>query len=291
MTMPPIVTTTDHRALIPVLNALAEAAGREILAIYATDFEIQTKDDRSPVTAADLRADAVILDGLRTHAPDIAVISEESINQGIISDLASAPFFLVDPLDGTREFINRNGEFTVNIALIENATPVLGVVHLPVFGTTYWADTMAYRQRQGETPEPIQCRQPPGAGLTAIISRSHHDHRTRDYLKQINIAESLVSGSSLKLCKIAEGNADLYPRFGRTMEWDIAAGHAILIAAGGSIRTLDETPLRYGKPGFYNPDFIACGAISERTQGTSKNPNRIGHIEKPQRDGGLGEGT
>ena len=250
---------SEYRALLPQLKDLAVAAGLEILSIYDTDFAVQFKSDNSPVTEADLRADNLIQEGLRACAPEIAVISEESFSQqrALIAD---EPFFLVDPLDGTRGFIQRNGEFTVNIALIEHNKPVLGVIYLPVRGTIYWADETAYRVCLGESmPTSIQCRQPPPEGLISISSRNHPDERTRGYLEQFRIATTIVSGSSLKLCRIAEGSADLYPRFGRTMEWDTAAGHAILNAAGGTVCTLDTNTLNYGKPGFSNPDFVAKG--------------------------------
>ncbi len=261
VTIKAIMPSSDYQALLPHLKALTVAAGREILSVYETDFAIKFKSDRSPVTSADLSADNLIHEGLRACAPEITVISEERFSQQEPLSIADAPFFLVDPLDGTRSFVQRNGEFTVNIALIENAKPVIGVVHVPVSGTTYWTDGMvAYRLCQGEAaPSSIQCRQPPPAGLTSISSRNHPDPRMRDYLDQFHIAETIVSGSSLKLCRIAEGAADLYPRFGRTMEWDTAAGHAILDAAGGVICTLDGSVLGYCKPGFCNPDFVAKG--------------------------------
>ena len=175
-------------------------------------------------------------------------------------EVGGRSFFLVDPLDGTREFVNRNGEFTVNIALVVDSKPRLGVVHLPVLGETYWCDasTRAWRRRNKGEPERIRCREAPEA-LVVIASRSHRNARTEAFLEDYRVGEIISAGSSLKLCRIAEGRADLYPRLGRTMEWDIAAGHAVLQAAGGSVRTLDGAPLRYGKPGFDNPHFIARG--------------------------------
>jgi 3'(2'), 5'-bisphosphate nucleotidase len=172
------------------------------------------------------------------------------------------PQGLVDPLDGTREFINRNGEFTVNIALIENGSPVMGVVHLPALNETYWSDgEQAWRQDADGPATAIACRVAADDGLVVVASRSHRDERTDTYLANFQVKELISAGSSLKLCRLAEGSADLYPRLGRTMEWDIAAGHAVLAAAGGSVCTLDGKPLGYGKPGLDNPDFVARGKV------------------------------
>jgi 3'(2'), 5'-bisphosphate nucleotidase len=166
----------------------------------------------------------------------------------------------VDPLDGTREFINRNGEFTVNVALIENGRPVAGVVHLPALNQTYWSDGGGAFKRDGDSvPQAIRCRAPAADGMVVVASRSHRDARTDEYLASFKVKELLSAGSSLKLCRVAEGAADLYPRLGRTMEWDIAAGQAVLEAAGGSVCTLDGQQLGYGKDGLDNPDFVARG--------------------------------
>lgn len=250
----------SREQLSQALCAAAEAAGREILAVYAETIEVREKNDRSPVTAADERAERVIIDHLERCAPGVAVVAEESVAAGHIPDVGDQPFFLVDPLDGTREFISRNGEFTVNIALIENATPVVGVVHLPALGETFWTagDGTAWRERAGAEREPIACREP-GASLVVVASRSHRDASTEEFLAGFPVGELIAAGSSLKLCRVAEGAADMYPRIGRTMEWDIAAGHAVLAAAGGQLLTVDGTPLAYGKPGFDNPHFVAWG--------------------------------
>ena len=251
-------------ALGTSLCDIAHRAGREILAVYGGDFAVLDKDDGSPVTEADTRAERVILDGLAQCAPGIAVVAEESVTAGEVPDIAGKPFFLVDPLDGTREFISRNGEFTVNIALVEDGVPTAGVVHLPALDETFWTagDGTAWRVRGGGAVARIGCRRP-GSRLVAITSRSHRSAETDAWLERFEIAEILSAGSSLKLCRIAEGLADLYPRLGRTMEWDIAAGHAIVKAAGGCVENLDGSPLVYGKPGFENPHVVARGLPPE----------------------------
>jgi 3'(2'), 5'-bisphosphate nucleotidase len=249
----------DKHALAEAFCSIAERAGREILSVYHGDFEVRSKADASPVTDADERAEQLILESLADVAPGTPVVAEENVAAGHVPDIGEGPFLLVDPLDGTKEFVSRNGEFTVNIALIENGSPVLGVVHLPVLGETYWtnADGEAWRDRGGERAR-IRCRAP-GDGLVAVASRSHGNPETDEYLSRFAIKERISAGSSLKLCRIAEGVADIYPRIARTMEWDIAAGHAVLAAAGGRVMTLDDKPLRYGKPGFDNPPFVARG--------------------------------
>jgi len=254
-----------RQELVTALRAIAVRAGHEILAVYAhAEVDVRTKADRSPVTDADLRSERVILEGLAEAAPDIPVVAEETVAAGDIPDIGAGRFFLVDPLDGTKEFISRNGEFTVNIALVEDARPVLGVVHLPALEETYWTsdEGTAMRARGGEE-EPIRCRRPQN-GLVVVASRSHRDASTDEFLADFNVAKVISAGSSLKLCRVAEGAADLYPRIGRTMEWDIAAGHALLEAAGGSVTTLEGAPLRYGKPDFANPPFVARGLDIDR---------------------------
>ena len=243
------------------LAEVARHAGAEILKIYGGDFATTRKADQSPVTAADLAAEAVILPALRRLTPDIAIVSEEDAQQSGLPAQAPDRFWLVDPLDGTKEFIARNGEFTVNIALIEHGKPVLGVVHVPVLRQTYRGyKTVAERADDGSIFTPIHARVTPPEGAIQIISRSH---AAKELAKVEQLGErvqgSIVAGSSLKFCRIAEGAADLYPRLGPTMEWDTAAGQAILVAAGGSVRTIEGEVLTYGKPGFRNPHFIARG--------------------------------
>jgi 3'(2'), 5'-bisphosphate nucleotidase len=247
--------------LLAVIRPLAEEAGRATLAFYGDKAAARKKADGSPVTLADEAAEAVILPALRALTPQIAVVSEEEVSKGIAPTNVGARFWLVDPLDGTREFLNGNGEFTVNIALIEASRPVLGVVVAPALGETYAAtDGEAYlADTKGERR--IVCRHPPAEGETVVGSRSHGDATAMEvFLKHRKVAAFRAAGSSLKLCLIARGEADLYPRLGTTMEWDIAAGHAVLAAAGGGIVTINGAPLLYGKTDFRNPHFVAFGA-------------------------------
>lgn len=247
--------------LLEEARAAALAAGVAILKVYAEPFAVEQKPDASPVTEADRQAEAIIIARLRQAAPDIPVIAEELAAAGHLPAAAPPRFWLVDPLDGTREFIRRNGEFTVNIALVEESRPVLGVVHAPAQAATYWAsEGAAWRQRGGSAPERVTARQSPARGMIVVHSRSHLDEQSlADFMAGLPQAERRISGSSIKFCLLAAGEADVYPRFGRTMEWDTAAGQAVLEAAGGTVKTRDGAPLRYGKPGFENPDFIARG--------------------------------
>ena len=257
------MANSDHARLVAGLIAAAEVAGAEIMAIYRRDFAVRDKADASPVTAADEQAERLILAALAELAPGLPVVAEESVAAGRLPDISGGRFFLVDPLDGTREFISRNGEFTVNIALIEAGRPTLGVVHLPALGETYWSagDGTAWRRQDRGAPERIACRKPAADGLVVVASRSHRDAKTDDYLAQFQVKQLISAGSSLKLCRLAEGAADMYPRLGRTMEWDIAAGHAVLLGAGGTVTTLAGAPLGYGKPGLDNPHFVARGLL------------------------------
>ena len=242
--------------------ALAAAAGEVILSHYREAPAVRTKADRSPVTAADVAAEGVVLEGLRRLTPEIPVVSEERVAEGILPDISGGRFWLVDPLDGTREYLNRNGEFTVNIGLIEGGRPVLGVIHVPVKDLTCYSGVpgAAFRRSGGGAPRPIAARRPDALGPVAVASRSHRDARTDAWLESEHVERVTAAGSALKFCLLAMGEADLYPRFGRTMEWDTAAGHAILSAAGGSVRTLDGADLTYGKSGLENPHFLARGA-------------------------------
>lgn len=256
-------------APLPSLQILREActgvardAAREIMRIYAGDLGTRTKADKSPVTDADHAAEAIILAGLRGLTPNTPVVAEEEMAAGRVPKLDGGPFWLVDPLDGTKEFIKRNGEFTVNIALIENGRPILGIVLAPA-SDTIWrgaAELGADKSDKGSAFDRIATRVPPAEGLTACASRSHAIYSDLDIWFRNNdliVAERKQAGSSLKFCLIAEGQADIYPRFGPTNEWDTAAGQAVLEAAGGEVVTTDGRPLPYGKPGFANPHFIA----------------------------------
>jgi 3'(2'), 5'-bisphosphate nucleotidase len=245
--------------------ALARQAGARIMDFYDRPIDVRAKDDRSPVTDADEAAEAVILPGLERLISGVAIISEEAASKGIAPSRRGDAFWLVDPLDGTKEFIKKNGEFTVNIALIENGTPRFGVVYLPATDTGYvgLVGKGATLQRGTQPTQPIAARRPPAEGLTVLASRSHaNDDALDGFLATRNVLERISAGSSLKFCRVAEGIADLYPRFGRTMEWDTAAGQAVLMAAGGTVRKLDGSPLDYGKPGYENPHFIASGRES-----------------------------
>jgi 3'(2'), 5'-bisphosphate nucleotidase len=251
----------DLRELLEGARRAARAAAAAILEVYRTAFEVRAKADASPVTEADERAEAIIIERLRNLAPEIPVIAEEMAVHGLPA--ATQRFWLVDPLDGTREFVARNGEFTTNIGLIDGDRPILGVVHLPAQNITYYGAAglgTAMRQEQDASSVPIATRAVPSTGAVLVHSRSHANNvELATYLATIPGAQTRVAGSAAKFCFVAEGSADLYPRFGPTMEWDTAAGQAILEAAGGSVTTLDGAPLRYAKPGFRNPGFLAQG--------------------------------
>ena len=258
------VDPAELRRLLDPVRQAALAASAAILEIYATDFTARSKVDASPVTQADERAEAIILAALAELTPDIPVIAEEHAAAHGLMERAPPRFWLVDPLDGTREFLSRNGEFTVNIALIEGDRAVLGVVHVPALGVTYAAcgQGTATRQHGAETAQPIAARPAPAEGSVVVHSRSHgNESELAAFVSTLPRATRKVSGSSVKFCLLAAGEADLYPRFGTTMEWDTAAGQAVLEAAGGSVETLDGDRLRYGKEGFRNPHFIARGAL------------------------------
>jgi 3'(2'), 5'-bisphosphate nucleotidase len=253
--------------LLEIMVAAAIEAGRAAFAVYRSDFEVQTKQDESPVTAADHAAEAIILAHLARDATGIPVVAEEEVAAGRIPASASR-FFLVDPVDGTKEFIQKRGDFTVNIALVTDGVPELGVVYAPAKSQLFAGDAgagRAFRTNQSpDAPEqadrsPIHTRAPSTTGLTVVASRSHRSPETDEWLRRLTVAELVSVGSSLKFCLVAAGEADIYPRLGPTMEWDTAAGHAVLSAAGGSVVNLDGTPFRYGKPGFRNPSFIATG--------------------------------
>jgi 3'(2'), 5'-bisphosphate nucleotidase len=255
--------TATRQELLEVARQAALKAGEAILEVYATPFDVQQKLDKTPVTEADLAAERIIVRMLREAFPDIPVVSEELVDAEGLPP-SSARFWAVDPLDGTREFVARNGEFAVLIGLVEESRPVLGVVHGPAVGVTYTAcgPGTATRQYRGGRSEPIQAR-PPSDGLVVVHSRSHENsRRLAEFLQDYSVRERKKCGSALKFGVIAAGEADLYPRFGTTMEWDTAAGQAILEAAGGRVETLAGAPLTYGKPGLKNDGFIAWGRRS-----------------------------
>lgn len=257
--------------LIEALLAAAVAAGRAALDIYRAGFTVTRKADQSPVTAADHAAERIILEHLARVAPAIPVVAEEQAAAGSIPQVREE-FFLVDPLDGTKEFVHRRGEFTVNIALIRQRLPALGVVYAPVGGMLYAGNVATARAFRCTHPtdaatapagprEPLRVRPVPADGVTAVVSRSHSTPETDAYLSHYKISDRVSVGSSLKFCLIAAGEADLYPRLGPTMEWDTAAGHAVLAAAGGKVLAPGGQPLAYGKPDFRNSFFIASGSL------------------------------
>ena len=255
-----MTTAASRLELLEDLLPVVRQAGALIMEIYATDFEVRGKEDASPVTAADEKAEALILPALAELTSEIPVIAEEAVAAGRVPAIAER-FWLVDPLDGTREFISRNGEFTVNIGLVEHGQPVLGVVFAPALDRLFAGAISggAFVEKDG-VRQPISVRKPPDEGLTIVASRSHGDPAALEaFLQGRRVAHQRSAGSSLKLCLVAAGEADLYPRLGRTMEWDIAAGHAVLAAAGGRITRVDGEPLTYGKPDFANPHFVAWG--------------------------------
>lgn len=253
--------TAVHIALDSLID-IARDAGALIMRHYQHGSDARKKADHSPVTDADEEAEALILAGLMRLAPGIPVVAEEQAAAGRSPQIGER-FFLVDPLDGTREFLNRNGEFTVNIALIENGVPVAGVVYAPAQNRLFAGelDKGAIEISNGSRFS-ISARPTPAEGMTAVASRSHRDHKTDEILSKYNVSKIISAGSSLKFCMVAAGEADIYPRLGRTMEWDTAAGHAVLIAAGGRVTLIDgRTPLTYGKSpdAFANPHFVAWG--------------------------------
>ncbi len=250
----------NDSALLSLAADLARRAGAAILAIRARGFDVVSKQDASPVTAADHAAEALILEGLRAAAPDLPVIAEEEVAAGKVT-APTASYWLVDPLDGTRDFAAGQNEFTVNIGLIRDGRAVLGVVGVPALGELFggivgqcaWKRTSA-----GERA--IRVRAVPESGVAVVASRYHaNDDRVRNFLAGRKVGSVKNIGSGLKFCRLAEGTADLYPRFGPTMEWDTAGPQAVLEAAGGALQTLDGLAFRYGKPDWKNPPFIACG--------------------------------
>ncbi len=254
----------EHGEMMKLFRRLAIEAGEKIMEIYRSgDLDVETKGDQSPVTRADKAADAVISEGLRRAFPDILLITEE---QAETHARAAGRFLIVDPLDGTKEFIRRRGDFTVNIAYVEDGVPVRGVVFAPARGRLFLTAPDGHACEETgplgkDEPGPmrrISVSTPDNGALIVVASKSHRDKATDDYISGYNVRESRSAGSSLKFCLVATGEADLYPRLGRTMEWDTAAGHAVLRAAAGHVvRFGDHAPLTYGKPGYENPFFIA----------------------------------
>ena len=246
--------------MLELAAGLAEAAGREILRVRAAGFDVAEKADASPVTVADTAAERIILEGLRRETPEIPVIAEEEVAAGRVTE-PGARFWLVDPLDGTREFAAGRDEFVVNVGLVIEGRTVLGAVAAPAQGAVYGGivGQGAWRQ-DARGRQPIAARIPPAEGMTVYASRHYaNDPALASLLAKLKVARLTNIGSALKFCRLAEGAADFYPRLGRTMEWDTAAPQAVLEAASGAVLTLDEAPLLYGKPGFENPHFMCFG--------------------------------
>ncbi len=254
----------DRNALISAMRRLSIEAGTAIMDVYNRgEMEVREKDDASPITEADETADHLISAGLRAEFPDVPLVTEE---QSATHNLSVRTFLIVDPLDGTKEFVNRRGDFTVNIALVEDGVPTMGVVYAPARQRMFLTDPLdgALEESGAFDPtvpgemHPITVAAPDNSALRVVASKSHSDQATDDYIGRYSVADSVSAGSSLKFCLVAAGEADFYPRLGPTMEWDTAAGHAVLSAAGGQV--LDKTThltLAYGKPGFRNPFFLA----------------------------------
>jgi 3'(2'), 5'-bisphosphate nucleotidase len=249
----------DPNRLLIEVNALAREAGRAILEVYASSFSVQEKEDRSPLTEADLRSEKLILAGLKRIAPDIPVLSEESVQVAWATRRQWGRLWVVDPLDGTKEFVQRNGEFTVNIALVDDHRPVLGVLHAPVLERTYYAceGVGAFRSDQAASGRPIRAAKRGPGPVRVVGSRSHRGSSLDAFLGRVGAHELVEVGSSLKLCLVAEGDADVYPRLGPTSEWDTAAGQCVLEQAGGHVLTLDGEPLAYNRENTLNPNFVA----------------------------------
>jgi 3'(2'), 5'-bisphosphate nucleotidase len=254
----------DHERLAAEMRRLALLAGAAIMAVYARGAsDVRLKDDDSPVTEADEAADALIAAGLRQAFPGVPLVTEE---QSDSHGVAGSTFLIVDPLDGTKEFVQRRGDFTVNIAYVQDGVPVRGVVHAPAKGRLFYTlpdgraveETGPFALDSIGPQVPLSVSVPDNRGLRVVASKSHRDAATDDYIASYAVSDFAAAGSSLKFCLVATGEADLYPRLGPTMEWDTAAGDAVLRGAGGHVVRMDDlTPLTYGKAGFRNPFFIA----------------------------------
>jgi 3'(2'), 5'-bisphosphate nucleotidase len=257
--------------LVSEVADLAVEAGEKVLDIYASDFEVQTKADASPLTQADLASERHILAGLRTLTPDLPVLAEESSEVAFEQRRNWRRAWLVDPLDGTKEFVKRNGEFTVNIALVEDGHPILGVVHAPVLGTTYIASRGNGARRRGASGDaPIRVQAPVDEELRVVMSRSHANEATQKFLQRAEEeyrVSALSKGSALKMCLVAEGEAHVYPRLGPTMEWDVAAAQCVVEQAGGQLVTLDGSPMSFNRPELVNQPFLACYGDAPRWLG------------------------
>jgi 3'(2'), 5'-bisphosphate nucleotidase len=260
--MNPAEMSADPCSLLEPVTRLARVAGQKILGIYNSEFAVEEKADRSPLTDADLASHDAIVAGLKALTPGVPVLSEESSHLPYAQRSLWQRYWLVDPLDGTREFIKRNGEFTVNIALIEGGAPVLGVVHVPVSGVSYIAcrGRGAFRADAGQGRRPVHVRKLPEGRVRVVGSRSHRGDSLNRFLENLGEHEMVGMGSSLKFCLVAEGAADIYPRLGPTSEWDTAAAQCVVEQAGGRVTDTDMQPLRYNtKDSLLNPHFLVFG--------------------------------
>jgi 3'(2'), 5'-bisphosphate nucleotidase len=248
----------DPNQILLEVTALAREAGRAILEVYASSFSVREKEDRSPLTEADLRSEKLILAGLKRIAPEIPVLSEESAQAPYSTRRNWDRLWVVDPLDGTKEFVQKNGEFTVNIALVDNQRPVLGIVHAPVLERSYFAceGIGAFRSDAQAVGKPIRVVKRGSGPLRVVGSRSHRGSSLDAFLSRVGPHELVAVGSSLKLCLVAEGGADVYQRLGPTSEWDTAAGQCVLEQAGGQVLKLDGEPLEYNRENTLNPSFV-----------------------------------
>ncbi|MDM8568850.1 3'(2'),5'-bisphosphate nucleotidase CysQ [Thiotrichales bacterium HSG1] len=258
-----MLSVDELKKLLDDVNQVAILAGEHIMKVYATKFEVEQKPDKSPLTMADMAAHNAIIEGLQKITPNWPILSEESAKIPFQERSSWKRYWLVDPLDGTREFVKRNGEFTVNIALIDDHKPVMGVVYVPVTGISYFAalNNGAYKCLPEQSPELIEVRHRPKNNLIIAGSRSHAGESLQKFIAKLDVKTDLISiGSSLKICLVAEGKADVYPRFGLTSEWDTAAAHCIVEQAGGYLTDLELKPLLYNtKDSLLNPHFLVFG--------------------------------
>jgi 3'(2'), 5'-bisphosphate nucleotidase len=265
------------------LGRLAKEAGKAIIEVYRTDFAVESKDDRSPLTLADTRSHQVIAEGLKSKYPDIPVLSEEGKEIAYAVRRSWPRFWLVDPLDGTKEFVKRNDEFTINIALVEGQSPVLGIIYLPVFDRLYVGDVLqgCWEMAEGQTRR-LHVRQPGNANPIRVVkSRSHPSPNLQTLLEKLPGHEVLTRGSALKFCAVARGDADFYPRFGPTWEWDTGAGQAIVTAAGGVLLDPWGRPFAYNKESLLNgPFLVACSEKWLSETGLLETAARLAHTEK-----------
>ena len=249
-----------YSSILPEVLKIADVASEKVMSIYMTDFKVDYKADESPITAADIASHNVIVEGLRNLSEDIPILSEEGVEIPWSERKHWQRFWLIDPIDGTKDFTQRTGEFTVNIALIENGEPVLGVVTAPALKEAYWGlrGEGAYKRDNTGHVQRIGVAEP-GEAKRVVASKNHLNEDTKAFIDKLGVHELVQAGSSLKFCKIAEGHADIYPRLAPTCEWDTGAAHAVLLAAGGKVETLEGKPLQYGKEDVLNPHFIASG--------------------------------